>query len=459
MRTIETIVLAVVLAAGAIAAPRYNVVFILIDDMGYADTGAYGNTYHLTPNIDRLAAEGMRFTDAYAAAPNCSPTRASIMTGHWPARVGITQYLPGNYLPYAKLLQPELPEGLPVDETIIAQPLAAAGYATASIGKWHLGGGQYLPERRGFGLNFAGGEWGHHLSMFPPFRQPPIPDARPGEYLTDRLTLESEKFMEAHRDQPFFLYLPLYAVHAPIQAKKDLMAKYDKRRDPTGRNNVAYAAMVEGVDECVGRVTAKLRELGIEDRTVVFFFSDNGGVESRAFNGGLRRGKGWLYEGGIREPLIVRWPGVIKPGSVCRVPVSSIDFYPTILAITGAADLAGHTADGEDLTPLLRGAGSLNRDALYWHYPHYSNAGGPPTGAIRQGDWKLLEFFEDGRAELYNLREDPAETDNLAARMPEKTKSLREKLRRWRRSVKAKMPQPNPDYDPARAKLKKPVSQ
>lgn len=441
--------------AGLSYAQQHNVIFLLVDDMGYADVGAYGNTYHQTPNIDRLAAAGMRFTDGYAAAPNCSPTRTSILTGRWPARVGITQYLPGNYLPYAKLLQAELPEGLPLEETVLAEPLKAAGYATASIGKWHLGSGRYLPERRGFDLNFAGAQWGSHRSMFAPHPRLNIPGAHEGDYLTDRLTLESEKFIEANRNRPFFLYLPLYSVHGPIQGKKELIAKYKNRTDPTGRDHATYAAMVEGVDECVGRLVAKLRALGLEERTVFFFFSDNGGVESRAFNGGFRRGKGWLFEAGIREPTIVKWPGVVEPASVCDTPVSSVDFYPTILEIAGAADTAGHTSDGLSLVPLLKQTGGLDRDTLYWHYPHYSNAGSPPTGAIRQGDHKLLEFFEDGHIELYNLADDPAEKTDLARRMPSKAKALHEKLIQWRESVDAKMPPPNPDYDPARAKVKR----
>ncbi len=456
-------ILSIVLLAAASALPlpvlgepaaRPNVIFILVDDMGYADVGAYGNPYHRTPHIDRLAAQGMRFTNAYAAAPNCSPTRASILTGKWPARVRVTQYLPGNVLPYAKLRQAELPDGLPLDETILAQPLKAAGYATASIGKWHLGGGEYLPERRGFDVGFGGGWWGHHDHMFAPYGKPPI-TAPEGEYLTDRLTAESLAFIEAHRGRPFFLYLPLYAVHGPIEAKKEVMARYGKRWDPSGRNNTAYAAMVEGVDECVGRIMQRLEELGIEDRTVVFFFSDNGGVQSRAFNGGLRRGKGWLYEGGIREPLIVKWPGVTEPGSVCDTPVSSVDFYPTILEIAGVDDAPGHAPDGESLVPLLRQEGGLARDALYWHYPHYSNAGSPPCGAIRMGAWKLIEFFEDGRLELYNLLRDPGERHDLSRRLPGRTKALHRKLVEWRKAVEAVMPTTNPDYDPARAKQKR----
>jgi arylsulfatase A len=429
-----------------------NVIFLLLDDMGYADIGAYGNTYHKTPNIDRLAADGMRFTDAYAAAPNCSPTRGSILTGRWPARTGVTQYLPGNVLEYAKLLQAELPKGLPLEETVIAEPLSKAGYATASIGKWHLGGGRYLPENRGFDLNFAGGHWNAHQSMFAPHPFVEVPEAQPGDFLTDRLTLEAEKFIDANHDRPFFLYLPYYAVHGPVQAKEELIAGYEGREDPSGRNNQKYAAMTESVDESVGRLVAKLKELGLTENTVIFFFSDNGGVPRVAFNGGFRSGKGFLWEGGIREPLIVKWPGVVAAGSVCETPVTSVDFYSTILEMAGAADVAGHTVDGANLMPLLRQSGEWERDTIYWHYPHYANAGSTPTGAIRQGDWKLMEFFEDGHVELYNLADDPAEEKDLAAVEGERARAMQRRLAEWRESVGARPALPNPQHDPARAK-------
>ena len=432
-------------------APKPNIIFLLVDDMGYADTGAYGNTYHLTPNIDRLAAEGMRFTDAYAAAPNCSPTRGSIMTGRWPARTGVTQYLPGNFLPYAKLLQAGLPAGLPLDETVVAEPLQAAGYATAAIGKWHLGGGRFAPENRGFDVSFASGHWNAHQNMFAPHPFVEVPDSPDGQYLTDRLTSEAEQFIEANRERPFFLYLPYYAIHTPIQAKPELIAHYEGREDPSGRNNAVYAAMTEGVDESVGRLVAKLEELGLSDSTILFFFSDNGGVPEVAFNGELRSGKGFLWEGGIREPLIVKWPGVIEPGAVSSTPVSSIDFYPTILEMAGAADVEGHTVDGESLVPLLEQSGEWARDALFWHYPHYANAGSTPTGAIRQGDWKLMEFFEDGHVELYNLADDPSESRDLAGEDPERASDLRGRLEQWRASVGVVPPLANPYHDPERA--------
>ena len=427
--------------------PPPNIVFLLVDDLGYGDVGAYGNTYHRTPHIDRLAAEGVRFTDAYAAAPNCSPTRGSILTGRWPARTGLTQYLPGNFLPHAKMQQLDLPLGLPLAETILPEPLARAGYATACIGKWHLGAGKYAPERRGFDESFASGHWGAHQRMFAPHRLIKVPGAEDGDYMTDSLTSAAVGFLERNRERPFFLYMSYYAVHGPIQAKQSLIDAYAGRRDPTGRAYAAYAAMVEGVDRSVGMLLATLERLGVADNTAVFFFSDNGGVPRRAFNGGFRSGKGYLWEGGIREPLIVRWPASGRRGEVESTPVSSVDLYPTILEIARATDLPGHAPDGASLLPLLRGTGGVEREALYWHYPHYSNSGSTPAGAIRSGPWKLMEFFEDGRAELYDLSADPSETADLAAAQPDRASALREKLQRWRESVGAGMPQPNPRYE------------
>ncbi len=420
--------------------------------MGYADIGAYGNTYHRTPNIDRLAAEGVRFTDAYAAAPNCSPTRASILTGRWPARTRVTQYLPGNVLPHAKLLQVQLPLGLPQDETVLAEPLSAAGYATACIGKWHLGAGVYAPRSRGFGESFASGHWGSHRKMFAPHEQVVVPGAKDGDYLTDSLTTAAERFIERSKDRPFFLYLAYYSVHGPVQAKRRLIDSYAGRNDPSGRNHAVYAAMVEGVDRSVGRLMEKLEQLGLDSKTAVFFFSDNGGVPRRAFNGGFRLGKGYLWEGGIREPLLVRWPDAVPAGAVERTPVTSVDFYPTILEMAGASDAGTHTVDGVSLVPLLRQSGSLQRDALYWHYPHYSNAGSAPSGAIRKGAWKLLEFFEDDHVELYNLAVDPGEAEDRAGTESARARAMRDQLDRWRVSVGAAMPNPNPRYDSAKAK-------
>lgn len=433
-----------------------NIIFLLVDDMGFADIGAYGNTYHRTPNIDQLATEGMRFTDAYAAAPNCSPTRASILTGRWPARTGVTQYLPGNVLPHARMLQTDLPVGLPLEETVLAEPLARAGYATACVGKWHLGNGLYAPERRGFGESFASGHWGSHRTMFAPHTKVDVPEARDGDYLTDSLTAAAERFIARNRDRPFFLYLSYYAIHGPIQAKQALIEGYAGRADPSGRQNATYAAMVEGIDQSVGRLVEQLETLGLTSRTAIFFFSDNGGVPSRAFNGGFRSGKGYLWEGGIREPLLVKWPEVIPAGLVEDTPVSSVDFYPTILDMGGAEDLPGHAVDGASLMPLLRQAGGLEERSLYWHYPHYSNAGSGPMGAIRKNGWKLLEFFEDSHVELYNLAEDPAEQRDLAEAEQALAGDLRHDLLAWREGAGARMPVENPEHDPDRAEERHP---
>lgn len=434
---------------------KYNIVFFLLDDMGYADIGAYGNTYHQTPNIDRLAAEGMLFTDAYAAAPNCSPTRASILTGLWPARTGITQYLPGNVLPHARLLQPDLPTGLSLKHPVIAEHLQQSGYATASIGKWHLGGGRYGPASRGFDVSFAGGHWNAHESMFAPHPYVDVPDAQEGDYLTDRLTTEAVKFIETNKDNPFFLYLPYYAIHGPIQAKQELIDVYADRVDESGRHNATYAAMVEGVDQSVGKIIDRLSALGLSEKTVVFFFSDNGGVPSRAFNGPFRSGKGFLWEGGIRVPLIVNWPTHIQAGSRSAVPVSSVDFYSTLLDIAGLPSADASFSDGESLLPLLSQEAGLKRDALFWHYPHYSNAGATPTGAIREGDWKLMEFFEDGKLSLYNLQQDPAESIDLATKHPDRVAAMAAGLKAWRETVDTQHAVANPDYNPTLASSRK----
>ena len=426
---------------------RYNIIFFMLDDMGYADIGAYGNTYHKTPNIDQMAAEGMLFTDAYAAAPNCSPTRGSMLTGLWPARTGITQYLPGNVLPYAQLLQPDLPKGLSLEHSVIAEPLQSAGYATASIGKWHLGGGDYGPEARGFDTTFAGGHWNAHASMFAPHPFVEVPGSAEGDYLTDRLTSEALAFIEASKDSPFFLYLPYYAIHGPIQAKQSLIDNYEDRVDESGRNNATYAAMVEGVDQSVGQILEQLDALNLSEHTIVFFYSDNGGVPSRAFNGPFASGKGYLWEGGIRVPLIVKWPGQIREGVRSAVPVSSVDFYPTMLDIAGVPMPDGYEVDGESLLPILNQSGDLGRDALYWHYPHYSNAGATPTGAIREGEWKLIEFFEDGRVALFNLADDPAESTDLSSQFPDRAAAMATKLANWRIDVAAKPALSNPMYD------------
>ena len=397
----------------------------------------------------------MRFTDAYAACPVCSPTRASILTGKYPARLHLTDWIAGHKRPFAKLAVPDWTMYLPHEEVTLAEALKPAGYVSAAIGKWHLGGPDHRPEAQGFDLNFAGDHRGQPPSYFWPYNIPGVAEGKPGEYLTDRSTDEALRFIEANREKPFFLHLSHYAVHTPIQAKKDLIEKFIAKGLPAkGQNSALYAAMLASVDESVGRVMAKLDELGIAGRTIVVFTSDNGGLASVTSNAPLRAGKGTLYEGGIRIPWIVKWPGQAKPGSTCSVPVTTTDFYPTILEMAGLKADPKQAPDGLSTVPLLKQAGTLEREAIYWHYPHYHIT--LPGGAIRAGDWKLIEYFEDGRLELYNLKDDLSETTDLAAKLPGKAAELRAKLDAWRRAVGAQMPTPNPNYDPARGKAPQP---
>lgn len=433
---------------------RPNIVFILADDLGWADLGCCGSTFYETPNLDRLARQGMRFTTAYAACNCCSPTRASILTGKYPARLHVTDWIPGTRFPWAKLRPPDWTQHLPLEEVTLAEALKSAGYATAAVGKWHLGGGNCLPEKQGFDLNFAGDARGLPPSYFWPYGIPTIKTGQPGEYLTDRLTDEALKFVETNRERPFFLYFAHYTVHAPLQAKQELIGKYKaKLRPGQQQKNPIYAAMIESLDQSVGRVLDKLEALGIAGQTIIIFTSDNGGFLVATSNAPLRGGKGFPYEGGHRVPLLVRWPGTTQPGSLCHDPVVSTDFYPTILELTGVRGDERHNAsvDGVSLAPLLKQTDKPVRDEIYWHYPHYNVMWQKPYGAVRQGDYKLIEFYEDQRIELYNLKNDLSETTNLAGQMPDRVTTLREKLSAWRERVGAQLPLPNPDYDPARA--------
>jgi len=448
------------LAASASAAParKPNIVLLLLDDLGWRDFGCYGSTIYETPSVDRLASEGVRFTDAYAACPVCSPTRASIMTGKYPARLHLTDWIAGRkQWPAARVLTPQFEQQLPLRETTIAEALKPLGYRTASIGKWHLGGDGFHPENQGFDVNIAGNHRGSPASYFGPFDMPNLKGGTKDDYLTEKLTGAAEKFIEESANRsPFFLYLPEYTVHIPLQARQEAVDKYRLKFGNQPYPNPIYAAMVESFDIALGRLRAKLDQLKIADNTVILVTSDNGGLryEGRSRNAvtdnsPLRAGKGHLFEGGIREPLIVHWPGVTRAGSSIDTPVSSIDLLPTIVQMAGGS--APRNLDGVSLTGLLRGGSVPRRDALYWHYPHYSNQGGSPGGAIRQGDWKLIEFYEDSRLELYNLKDDIGERRNLVEREPARARALRASLDRWRRSVDASMPRPNPDYDPAKS--------
>lgn len=443
-----------------------NIVFILIDDLGATDLTCTGSRFYETPHIDRLATQGMRFLNGYSACTVCSPTRAAIMTGKYPARLHLTDWIKGHVRPKAKLRIPDWTMYLPLEEVTVAERLRSAGYATVHIGKWHLGDSPYYPEHQGFDLNIGGCHIGSPGNYFWPYgkgaSRVPLEGGHEGEYLTDRLTDEAVRFIEQHADRPFFMYLAHYAVHTPLQAKPALVDYYQEKLekalaagdDLEGQQCPVYAAMIHSMDESVGRVLDCLEKHNLAQRTVVFFTSDNGGLVLPAckkrpvtHNIGLRAGKGSSYEGGVRVPWIVRWPGVTPAGSVCNQPIMSIDAYPTILEIAGVADDPAHQSDGVSLVPLLREKGSLPRN-LYWHYPHYHPGAATPYSAVRQGDWKLIEFFEDNHVELYNLQDDPQEATDLAARHPDKVEQLRKELTAWRKAVNAQLPTPNPDYQP-----------
>jgi arylsulfatase A-like enzyme len=441
-------------------ARRPNFVFILVDDLGYMDIGANNpQTFYETPHIDSIARQGVRFTAAYAASPVCSPTRASIMTGKYPVRTGINNYLVGTkagaFLPAA------LTTHLALEEVTIAEQLRNAGYTNFFAGKWHLGEGtNYYPEHQGFDQNLGGFFGGMPPSYFSPYGIPTLVDGPKGESLDERLTDEAVKFIgqAAQAEKPFLLYLSHYAVHTPLQAKPAVIEKYREKaakldksapefRDDEGRrvrqiqNHPTYAAMMESLDDSVGRVLKTLKELNLETNTVVIFMSDNGGLSTAegwpTSNLPLRTGKGWLYEGGIRSPLFIRWPETAKAGVVCDVPVTSTDFYPTLLEAAGLPLRPKQHQDGVSLVPLLKGGAELKRDAIFWHYPHYSNQGGFPGGAMREGDWKLIERYEDGRVQLYNLQADGSEQNDLAAQQPERVAAMQKKLHAWYRETGA----------------------
>ena len=454
------------------AAKQTNFLFFLVDDMGWADIGANGSKFHETPHIDKLAASGIRFTQGYAACPVCSPTRASIMTGRHPVRVDITDWIPGqgNHA-NNKLLHPQDRNNLALEEVTIAEQLKTHGYQTFFAGKWHLGSEGHWPEDQGFDINIGG----HHRGSPPggyyaPWINPALKANKPGEYLTERLTEESIKFLE-QRDaaKPFLLYLSYYNIHTPIQPYKKRIEHYNAKAEkmfkgetPTKpehegltrmrQDNAALASMVAAVDDSVGVLLGKLKELKLDQNTVVIFFSDNGGLSTRGgkrFGPGcnlpLRASKGWLYEGGVREPTIIRAPGVTQPGSVSHKPMVSMDFFPTMLDLAGLPVQPKLHADGQSLLSQLRGNDDGSR-TLYWHYPHYHGSSWKPGASIRDGDWKLIEFYHHDKVELYNLANDIGEQKNLATRQPKKTAELRAKLRAWQKSMKAKMPVPNPAY-------------
>lgn len=426
-----------------------NIVLVMIDDLGWMDLACQGNRLVETPNIDRLASQGMRFTDNYAAAPVCSPTRASIMTGKAPARLRITNHLPDQkrFTPdNAKLLPAECRDHLPLEEVTIAERLKKAGYATAFIGKWHLsprGREGFLPEDQGFDINIGGCDFGGPPTFFDPYRIPAIQDRRTGEYLPDRLADESISFLrsivQADQQKPFFLCLWNYTVHWPMEAPEALLAKYSDRTGP-GLNDTRYGAMIEAMDAATGRILDELDRLELSDNTLVIFTSDNGAFGGVGDNRPLRAEKGYLYEGGIRVPLIARWPGVIERGTLCQTPTISMDFFPTLLAVAGLDLEPGDTMDGQSLVPLFQGK-ELARDALFFHYPNYAFHRGNRLGsAIRSGKFKLIEHFDDGSAELYDLENDLGEATDLARDKPDVVAELRARLVEWRTQTMAAMP-------------------
>ena len=456
-----------------------NIIFILIDDLGWRDLSCYGSPFYETPHLDRLATEGMRFTDAYAACPVCSPTRASLLTGKYPATLGLTDWIDwgGKCHPRrGQVVDVPYIKQLPLSEHSLARALRDGGYATWHVGKWHLGTQGFYPTDHGFDVNLGGCEWGMPCKGYwSPWGIPTLPEAAPGTYLTDHLTDKAIELIRNHTgsEKPFFLNLWHHAVHTPIQAPPALVAKYTAKAQRLGldkqpalavgepmpyvnpdhrhivlrliQSDPVYAAMIENLDTNIGRLLAVA-----DENTIVIFTSDNGGLAtaegSPTTNRPLAEGKGWMYEGGTREPFLVKWSGVTKPGAISAVPITSPDLYPTILAMAGLPPRPLQHVDGTSFAPVLRGANNFDRGPLFWHYPHYGNQGGTPGSSIRQGDWKLIEFFEDGRLELYNLRDDIGEDHNCAAEQPAIARQLHNQLVAWRDSIEAKIPQRNPDW-------------
>jgi len=420
----------------------------------------------------------MRFTDAYAACPVCSPTRESIMTGKYPARMDSTDWfgapqpeeVPGHHTRNKLLLPARYSENLALREVTVAEAFKDAGYKTFFAGKWHLGEtAEYWPEYQGFDVNKGGHSKGWPPGgYFAPWDNPRLENGPDGEHLPDRLARETVKFIKEHKDKPFLAYLSFYSVHTPLQSREDLKQKYLDKKEKLGleaewvmegrrkvravQENEVYAGMVDAMDQAVGKVLDTLKESGLDEHTAIFFMSDNGGLSTAegrpTSNLPLRAGKGWLYEGGIREPMIIKWPRVVRAGSVCNEPVTSTDFYPTMLEMADLALRPGQHCDGVSLAPLLQQKGKLKRKAIYWHYPHYGNQGGRPGGAVRTGDYKLIEFYDDNHVELYNLKDDIGEKNDLSTEKPKKAAKLRKMLQEWRKAVDAQMPKRNPEYRP-----------
>ncbi len=453
-----------------------NVVLINVDDLGWTDVACFGSRYYETPNIDRLASQGMKFTQAYAACPVCSPTRAAIMTGRYPARIGVTDWLraefqwdeTGDFIPEdkqyheeyvggpdKKLLCPANPLWMDLEEITLAEVLKTAGYVSCHVGKWHLGTEDWWPDKQGFDYNYGGCDKGQPPTYFDPYYSerygageiPTLEPRQDGEYLTDREADEACGFMERNLDRPFFLHMAHYAVHTPLEGKAELVEKYQTKESPTGQRNAVYAAMVESVDAAVGQIMDTLEELGLADSTIVIFTSDNGGLDPYSTdNAPLRSGKGYPYEGGIRIPQIIRWPTRVEAGSECDDPVCSIDFFPTLCEAAGVALPPDRPIDGISLLPLLTQRGGLDREVLYWHFPHYRGRDVVPYSIVRAGDWKLIKRYEGPTFELFNVAEDLSESVEVAAERPDKVAELDALLSAWLAETGARMPRANPDY-------------
>lgn len=464
------LVLVAVLLVGCGAEPPPNLIVVHVDDLGWTDLHSFGSEYYETPHIDRLAAEGLRFTNAYAAAAICSPSRAALLTGRYPARLGITDWIRASFQPDTwepgtpiedfvadstrRLRTPRNQPYLPHDEVTLAELLKPLGYTTAHIGKWHLGPEDWWPPAQGFDENHGGCDFGQPPSYFDPYANdrvdgiPTLPPRDTGEYLTDREADEAATFIRTNRDGPFFLYYAPYAVHTPIQAEPEVEAAYEAK-PATNHDNAAYAAMIESVDDAVGRILLTLEEEGLTANTLVLFTSDNGGLEPITDNAPLRSGKGAPYEGGIRVPLIAWWPGVIAAGGLSDVPVSSIDYLPTLAEVAGVP--VEHTIDGRSLWPVMTGTGTLERTDLFWHFPHYRYNQVGPYSIARSGNWKLIRYYDPEpygvpRVELFNLIDDLGEQTNRAEDDPATLQELEAKLDAWIEQVGARMPEPNPAY-------------
>ncbi len=443
--------------------------FILVDDLGWADV-QFNNpqSFYETPNLNKLAANGVVFSEAYAANPVCSPSRAALMTGKHPNIVNITDWIPGKDPKDRRLLGPQDGEELALEEITIAEKLKEVGYNTCFAGKWHLGGEGFLPEDQGFDINLGGWHWGSPRNgYFAPYKNPRLTEGPEGEYLTDRLTDESIQYITENKDKPFLLYLSYYTVHTPIHEAPDHIDHYKKKRadleldsvphrkEGDGftklvQENAGFASMVSSMDSNVGRLLESLKAQGLDKNTWVIFTSDNGGLSTLyrrnapTSNLPLRAGKGWCYEGGIRVPLIISGPGVANPGRKASDIAVSMDFFPTILNIAG---VQLNQVDGISLLPVLKTENKLDRDEMFWHYPHYHGSAWTPGSALRSGDWKLITFYEDNRIELYNLKNDPGEKNDLSANNPEKLAELKVKLEQWYKRTNAQLPTENPNYE------------